>query len=111
MLNWLEIASNGTWIFALAVGLAVLSFAYWRGAKTGQTLRRVLAQPLPVIFIASAGGLFFLGLAASLPSLWAKILSLLMAGLSFIQAGMGVRSYKVGRTVHLSDKEDGQDNV
>ena len=111
MLNWLEIVANATWIFALALGLAVLGFGYWQKTLTGQTYLRVLSQHLSIIVLAMAGGLFFLGLAASLPSLWEKILLLLSAGLSFVQAGMAIRLYKGKRFVTLNNKDHKQDNV
>jgi len=111
MLNWLEIVANATWIFALALGLAVLGFAYWQKTLTGQTYLQVLSRHLLVIFLALAGGLLFLGLAASLPSLLGKILLLLPAGLSFVQAGMAIRLYRVERILNPKKETDEQDHV
>ena len=111
MVNWLEIAANATWIFALALGLAVLGFAYWQKTLTGQTTLRVLSQQPSIIVLAIAGGLFFLGLAASQPSWWAKILLLLPAGLSFVQAGMAIYLYRGERIVNLKKEDDKQNNV
>ena len=111
MLNWFEIAANATWIFALALGLAVLGYAYWQKTLTSQTYLWALSQRLSIIVLAIAGGLFFLGLAASLPSLWAKILLVLPAGLSFVQAGIAIRLYRGERIVNLKNEDDKQDHV
>jgi hypothetical protein len=111
MLNWLEIVANATWIFALALGLAVFGFAYWQKTLTGQTFLRVLSQHPSIIFLATAGGLFFLGLATSLPYLWAKILLLLPGGLSFVQAGKAFHLYRGEKILNLKNEDDKQDDV
>jgi len=106
MLNWIEITANAAWIFAVALEMAVVSFAYWERNTSGQTLRMVLSRPPMFITLTIAGGIFFLGLAASLPAIWEKILLLVLAGFCIVQIWRDVRSYKAERLPNLKNKED-----
>lgn len=85
MIDWYNLFANALWIIALALALAVISFARWdatrRGEKLGKTLNRRGWQAA----LNVAGILFSLGLAATSDVLWERIVWLVMALLFVVQ--------------------------
>jgi hypothetical protein len=94
MLDWYGIAANALWIFALALVLAVLGFAYWEKEVTGERLRLILSRSRSSMTLNGAGGVFYLGLAATSGALWEKILWSMLAGLYVFRIWNAVRSRK-----------------
>jgi hypothetical protein len=87
VIDWYNLAANSLWIFALALALAVLSFASWEAKTGGKRLRDVLSRPRWELTLNLAGALFCLGLAATSDKLWERILWLLLMGSYLIQIG------------------------
>jgi hypothetical protein len=72
--NWLYIAANALWIFALAWAVALGGSAYWESLDKKEPLRTVWAQPqqsrsINLVLIAFSSGL---GLVTS--PVWGKVL-------------------------------------
>ena len=65
MIPWLSLATNALWIFGLAVELAVLSYAYWRGQVEGGGMRGAFGRRNVRLGLNGGGLLFCLGLAAT----------------------------------------------
>jgi len=98
MIDWVNLASNALWIFALALALAVFSSAYWKQSVTGERMRVILAKPRWEFSLNLAGTLFCLGLAATSDRLWERILWLILMGLYGAQIGLGIwKRRKAGR--------------
>ncbi len=98
MIDWGNLASNALWLFALALALAVLSFAYWERSVTGERMGVILAKPRWEFSLNLAGALFCLGLAATSDRLWEWVLWLILTGLYVAQIGLGIwRRRKTGR--------------
>jgi hypothetical protein len=87
MIDWLNFAANALWICALALALAVLSFASWEAKVGGERLRAVLSRPRWEFTLNLAGALFCLGLAATSDKIWELALWLVLAGLYLFQIG------------------------
>ncbi|PIX46865.1 MAG: hypothetical protein CO064_00530 [Anaerolineae bacterium CG_4_9_14_0_8_um_filter_58_9] len=87
MIDWLNLAANALWICALALALAVLSFASWEAKADGERLRVVLSRPRWEFTLNLAGALFCLGLAATSDRIWERALWLVLAGLYLFQIG------------------------
>jgi hypothetical protein len=85
MIDWLNLAANALWICALALALAVLSFASWEAKVGGERLRAVLSRPRWEFTLNLAGALFCLGLAATSDKIWERALWLVLAGLYLFQ--------------------------
>jgi len=98
MIDWVNLASNALWIFALALALAMFSFAYWERSATGERMRVILTKPRWEVGLNLAGALFCLGLAATSDRLWERVLWLILMGLYVAQIGLGSwRRRKAGR--------------
>jgi hypothetical protein len=79
--NWLYIAENALWIFALAWAVALVGSAYWESLDKKEPLRTVWAQPqqrrsMNLVLIAFSSGL---GLVTS--PIWGKALWFALAAL------------------------------
>lgn len=94
MIDWLNLAANALWICALALALAVLSFASWEAKVGGERLRIVLSRPRWEFTLNLAGVLFCLGLAATSSKIWERALWLVLAGLYLFQIGFGIWKQK-----------------
>jgi len=87
VIDWFNLAANASWICALALALAVLSFASWEAKVGGERLRIVLSRPRWEFTLNLAGVLFCLGLAATSSKIWERALWLVLAGLYLFQIG------------------------
>jgi len=87
VIDWLNLAANALWICALALALAVLSFASWEAKADGERLRVVLSRPRWEFTLNLAGALFCLSLAATSDRIWERALWLVLAGLYLFQIG------------------------
>ncbi len=87
MIDWLDLAFNSLWVIALALALAVLSFASWEAKVGGERLRDVLSRPRWEFTLNLAGALFCLGLAATSDKIWERVVWLVLAGLYLFQIG------------------------
>ena len=70
MLDWLNLLFNSIWILALALGLSVVSIAYWEAQIEGKKLRALLGQYRYAFPLILAGVVFCLGMAATSTKLW-----------------------------------------
>jgi hypothetical protein len=99
MIDWYNLASNALWIFALALALAVFSFAYWERCVTGERMRVILAKPRWEVGLNLAGTLFCLGLAATSDRIWGRVLWLVLMGLYLVQTSLGIwKRRRAGRS-------------
>ena len=98
MIDWFNLTANALWIFALALGLAALSFASWEAKANSERLRVVLSRPRWEFTLNLAGVLFCLGLAATSVHLWEQILWVILVGLYLFQIGLA--TWKRRRTGH-----------
>lgn len=90
MIDWYNLVANALWICALALALAVLSFASWEAKVGGERLRVVLSRPRWEFALNLAGALFCIGLAVTSDRIWERALWLVLAGLYLFQIGLGV---------------------
>lgn len=74
MIDWYSLATNALWIFALALTLAILSFARWEANRERKKLGQVLMERSWQVCLAVAGILFCGGLAATADAPWKTIL-------------------------------------
>jgi hypothetical protein len=74
MIDWYGFAANSLWIMALALALAILSFARWEATRQRKKLGQILMERGWQVGLAVAGILFCGGLAATADSAWKTIL-------------------------------------
>ena len=79
MIDWINLAINSLWIIALALALAVLSFARWESRKSEQSLKAQLNLPRWSIPLNIAGILFCLGLAATSDAWWERVIWVILS--------------------------------
>ncbi len=79
MIDWPNLFFNTLWILALAIGLAVFSYASWQASEQRTVLHRQLMQPGGQFFLLLAGLLFCTGLAGTSDRLWETALWGLLA--------------------------------
>ena len=94
MIAWYNLFANALWIFALALVLAVLSYARWQAYQDGVKLGAMLNRPGWQMTLNIAGVIFCLGLAAASSKLWEQILWLVMGLLFVLQIGLALRALK-----------------
>jgi hypothetical protein len=87
VIDWFNLAANALWICALAIALAVLSFASWEAKVGGERLRIVLSCLRWEFTLNLACALFCSGLAATSDKIWERALWLVLAGLYLFQIG------------------------
>lgn len=92
MINWYSVAANFLWIFALALALAFLSYAYWEARAHKAKLSISLRQPHYQMVFNISGILFCLGLAATSDATWEIALWLILTITFIVQLLRGVRS-------------------
>jgi hypothetical protein len=85
MINWYSLVANFIWIFALALALASLSYAYWEAAVRKIKFRTTLKQPQWQLLLNLSGALFCLGLAATTDATWETALWLILMALFIFQ--------------------------
>ncbi len=73
MINWFELLTNSLWIFALALALAVLSYARWESKMGKGRFSDFLNKPPGGFLINLAGLLFCLGLALTDVVWWERL--------------------------------------
>jgi len=100
MIDWFNVFANALWIFALALALAVLSFARWEAINRGEKLREALNRDRWQIPLNIAGAIFCGGLAATSSVLWERILWLVLLVLFLLQVGL---IYRTARKSHLDN--------
>lgn len=91
MIDWLNLAANGLWILACALGLAGLSHASWNARFHGTGIRRYLQEISYQRVFALAGVLFCIGLGITAALTWEKVLWLVLALAFIIQLGLTYR--------------------
>lgn len=74
MIDWYGLATNALWISALALTMAILSFARWEANRQRKKLSQVLRERGWQVCLAVAGILFCGGLAATAEASWKTIL-------------------------------------
>ncbi|MFV1948568.1 MAG: hypothetical protein ACC633_01395 [Anaerolineales bacterium] len=74
MINWFQLFTNSLWIFALALVLAVLSYARWESKMGKGRFNDLLNKPPGAFLINMAGLLFCLGLAMMDQAWWQRLL-------------------------------------
>jgi len=97
MIDWYGLATNALWILALALTLAILSFARWQAGRQQKKLGQVLMERGWQACLAAAGILFSGGMAATADATWKTILWLVWLALFSAQLfltilGKGARS-------------------
>lgn len=85
MINWYGLAANFLWIFALALAMACLSFAYWEASSRKVKLRTILENSRYQMMFNVSGILFCLGLAATSDATWETVLWLILTILFIVQ--------------------------
>jgi hypothetical protein len=66
MIDWIGVFTNSLWILGASLALAVFSYASWEAQRQNSTLLSVLDRKNHQVWLATAGGLFLLGVAASM---------------------------------------------
>lgn len=97
MIDWYGLATNTLWILALALTLAILSFARWEANQRRKKICQVLMGRNWQVCLVAAGILFSGGLAATADASWKTILWLgwlviFSAQLFWMIIAKGVRS-------------------
>jgi len=98
MIDWLNLFFNSLWIIALAIALAVVSWASWRAAEAAPTEKRSgqfgfeLSRRIPQIYLSLAGALFCIGLAGTSTTLWQQVLWILFAAVFLWQWRVAFRN-------------------
>ena len=80
MMDWRALAFNSLWVFATALGIAVLSHAVWEAQQRSERLPLVIRQPGYQRWLYLAGMLFCLGQAGMEQESWRLGLWLVLAG-------------------------------
>jgi hypothetical protein len=70
MIDWFNLAANALWILALAILLAILSYASWQASLQHEKLRAQLTRPGYGIYFDLAAVLFCLGMAGTSHQPW-----------------------------------------
>jgi hypothetical protein len=70
MIDWFNLFANALWIVALAIVLAVVSYASWQASLQHEKLRAQLGRPVYGIYFDLAGVLFCLGMAGTSHKPW-----------------------------------------
>jgi hypothetical protein len=89
MIDWFNLAANALWILALAIVLAVVSYASWQAALNHEKIRAQLARPGYQVYFDLAAVLFCLGMAGTSRRVWEISLWSLLAVLFIAQAVVG----------------------
>jgi len=89
MIDWFNLAANALWIIALAIILAVFSYASWQASLHHEKIRVQLARPGYQVYIDLAAVLFCLGMAGTSRRAWEIILWGGLAVLFIAQALVG----------------------
>jgi len=89
MIDWFNLAANALWILALAILLAVISYASWQASLEHEKLRSQLARPGYHRFFDLCAVLFCLGMAGTSRNGWEIGLWAVLAGLFVINAVAG----------------------
>ncbi len=89
MIDWFNLIANALWILALAIVLAVFSYASWRASQDHEKLRTQLARSQYQIFFDLAAVLFCLGMAGTSRSTWERILWGILGALFVAQSLAG----------------------
>lgn len=74
MIDWLGLAASALWIIGSAIGLAVISYAYWEAQMRGEGLRGVLGHARMQAAINVAALLFCIGQLGSVSEPWERVL-------------------------------------
>jgi hypothetical protein len=90
MIDWYSLFANSLWIVALALALAVISFARWQAYQDDVKLGSVLNRPDWQVPLNIAGVIFCLGLTTTSQKLWEQILWLVMGILFVLQIGLAI---------------------
>ena len=86
MIDWFSLAANTLWIFALAILLALVSYASWQASRNHEKISVQLRKPTYQVYIDLAAVMFCLGMAGTSPRAWETILWVGLAVLFIIQA-------------------------
>lgn len=78
MIGWSVIFSHGIWISALALGLGVVSFAYYHSRLENVSFLKLLQSPLYQSVLLIAGGFFCFERAILSQSCWLTVLWVLL---------------------------------
>lgn len=81
MINWWGVAANSIWILAMALGLAVVSFGYYRSQIENLKFKIVLKRVEYSFLLNIAGGIFCLGMIFTSKVWWEMGLWGIMTGL------------------------------
>ncbi len=84
MIDWVNLAFNALWIFALAVLLASLSYASWEASIYKVKMRERLKLPAYQASINLAALLFCAGLAGLAGNLLIRIVWIILAMISLV---------------------------
>lgn len=66
MIDWIGVVTNAIWIAGGSLILAVFSYASWEAHQQDARLFAVLNQKEHQVWLVTAGGLFLLGVTASI---------------------------------------------
>lgn len=81
MINWWDLAANSVWILAMALGLAVVSAAYYKSKIENLKLKNVLDKPKYALMLNIAGAVFCVGMILTTNVWWEMVLWGVMTGL------------------------------
>lgn len=70
MIDWANLLGNSLWIVGLALALATLSIASWKGSRRAGGIRSHTVQAM----LSLSGALFCVGLAATGSEVWEQAL-------------------------------------
>ena len=73
MIDWWSVAANALWIIGLAVLLATVSYSDWVASQKKSSLRAVLKEFTPALFMNLGLFLFCLGLLATSHVWWEQV--------------------------------------
>ena len=79
MIDWPHLFFNALWILALAILLAVFSYASWQASLQQAGWREQLSTPGAIILLNLSGLLFCAGLAGSAGPPWQTVIWALLA--------------------------------
>lgn len=88
MINWWNLIASTIWITAAAMGLAVLSIAYYESQGKSEPFKSSFGKVWYQLPLNIAGGVFCVGMAASSDQWWEIGLWIALAGLFGVQVWM-----------------------
>jgi len=90
MIDWLNLLYNTSWILAMAIALAIVSWASWKASVQKTGFRQEILRSAPQQGLHFSGFLFSLGLALTSDVGYEKVLWFLFAAYFLVQTALPV---------------------